>query len=140
MKSEPYKIDVKDFLVKGKLGDRENVSVDRDMAFTLDEENVLKKIYGEIQLTLLENDILAEFDINYECETICARCLKKFGREGKVEFDREYKVGKRVAEEGELIVDKNFQIEAGDLIVEEIAFDAPMKPLCDTLCKGIAEK
>lgn len=137
MKEELYNIDVKDLLIKGDLGARETHDVKFKKDVKLDEENALKSYEGEVKLTLLEKEILAEFGINYVAETICARCLEVYKREGSLSFDREYAVGKRVAEEDELIVDKKFQIEVGGPIFEEISFDIPMKPLCREACKGI---
>lgn len=137
METEPYKLDVKDFLVKWNVGSRETFDIKASPKLKLDEENVLKSYEGQVKLTLLEEEILAEFDINYICETICARCLKKFNREGRLSFDREYIVGKRVAGVDELIVDKEFKIEISEPTIEEIAFDIPLKPLCKESCKGI---
>jgi uncharacterized metal-binding protein YceD (DUF177 family) len=139
MKNEPYKLDVKDMLAKGAVGNRESFEVNVHLNIELDEENVLKSYEGQIGLTLLEEESLAEFQISYTAETVCARCLKKFMRDGKVEFDRQYKLGKRVAEGDELIVEKDFQIEMRKPICEEIAFDIPMKPLCSEKCEGLAE-
>ncbi len=137
METEPYKLDVKDFLIKGNVGGKKTFEIKDSHKLKLDEENVLESYEGELKLTLLEEEILAEFNINYVCKTICARCLKKFDREGRLSFDREYIVGKRAADEGELIVDKEFKIEIGGPAVEEIAFDIPLKPLCKESCKGI---
>ena len=137
MKVEPYKLDVKDLLLKDNVGNRETFEVKASPSIELDEENVLKSYEGEIKVTLLENELLAEFHINYIAETICARCLKKFKREGRLSFDREYIIGRRVADAEELIVDKEFQVEIGGPILEEIAFDIPMKPLCSEKCEGI---
>lgn len=137
MEQEPYKLDVKDFLVKGNVGSREVFVVKAKLDIELDEENVLKSYEGEVKLTLLENEILAEFHINYVAETVCARCLKRYKREGRLSFDREYMIGRRVAEGDELLVDKEFKIEIGGSTLEEIAFDVPMKPLCKESCKGI---
>lgn len=136
MNTEPYKLDVKHFLAKGKVGDTEVLGLKSSPMFKLDGENILKSFEGEVKLTLLDREILAEFQIAYISKTICARCLKEFDRGGKIIFDREYKIGKRVAEAGELIVDKEFQIEVGGPIYEEVAIDTPMKPLCNKACEG----
>jgi len=144
MKKEPsekqsnisYKIDVKDFIVKGVVGDRESYNVEVNLGEELDEENTLKSYKGKISLTMLENEIYSESEITYTAETICARCLKKFERHGEVSCEREYKIGKRVAEDGEFLVDKEFKIEVGVPIYEEIMFDIPMKPVCNKACKG----
>jgi len=137
MEQEPYKISVKDLLVRGSVGDKEVLKVKSSSEIVLDEENTLMGYEGEIKATILEDEILVEFGINYRCETICARCLKKFNRKGKLSFDREYMTGKRVAEGDELIVDKEFKVEVGGPIFEEIVLDIPMKPRCKESCKGI---
>jgi len=146
MKKEPYKLDVKNLIVKGSVGSKEIFSVKATPDIEIDEENVLKAYEGEVKATLLEDSILAEFNINYEMETVCARCLKTFLRKGAISFDREYLIGKRavaprtgryMAGADGLIVDKEFCIEVAGPILEEIAFDIPMKPLCKESCKGI---
>ena len=139
MKQEPYKIDVKDFLAKGRVGDRSDIEINEKLNIQLDEENVLREISGKVTLTLLETEILAEFGINYFCETICARCLKEFERQGKIKFEREYLIGRRIPEEDKMLVDKNFQIEIGKPSLEEIILDTPMKPLCSEKCNGLID-
>lgn len=140
MKTEPYKLDIKELLIKGNVGSREVFIVKVSPTLKLDEENTLKSYEGEVKVTLLEDELLAEFHINYIAETICARCLKKFKREGRLSFDREYIIGRRAAEGDELIVDKDFKIELGEPVHEEIAFDVPMKPICKKACKGFITK
>jgi|GEM_PF-1467537 len=140
MKHEPYKLGIKDLLAKGASGSRETFKVKAGPNIKMDEENILKSYEGEVRLTLLEEEILAEFQISYTAETICARCLEKFTRKDEVKFEREYQLGKRSAGENELAVGKDFSIEVGEPIEEEITFDIPMKPLCDAKCKGITGK
>lgn len=137
MEREPYRLDVKQLLIKGSVGSRENFYVKSSLSAKLDEENALKGYEGEVKVTLLEKELAVEFNINYRVDTICARCLKKYKREGRLTFDREYIIGRRVAEGDELLVDKEFQIEVGEPVYEEIVFDIPMKPLCKETCKGI---
>ncbi len=136
----PAKIDVKNLIAKGKVGDRLKAEIDEKLNLRLDEENVLQEISGNVQLTLLEQEILAQFDINYLAKTVCARCLEEYERKGDVAFDREYLIGRRTPEEDKLIVDKNFQIEIGEPTLEEITLDIPMKPLCSEKCEGIIAK
>lgn len=141
MEKEPYKLNIKDLLAKGTVGSKEAFDIKASPNVEMDEENVLKSYEGEVKLTLLEEEILAEFKVDYLAETICARCLKKFKRKGKLKFNREYRFGKRVASpvagEDELKVGKDFSIEVNEPTKEEIAFDIPMKPICKESCKGI---
>ncbi len=142
MKKEPSnekistKIDVKNFLIKGKVGDTETIDIKENVKTEIDPENALSSYQGKIKITLLEKEILAEFSVEYLAKTVCARCLKRFDREWSLTFEREYLLGRRTAADGELIVGKDFQIEVGEPILEEINFDIPMKPLCKTNCKG----
>ena len=129
-------INVKDFLIKGPVGDTETIPIHETFEKSLDPENTLRSFEGSIKLTLLEEEILAEFSVEYLAKTICARCLKRFDREGSLAFERAYLLGRRTAADGELIVGKDFQIEVGGPILEEINFDIPMKPLCKTDCQG----
>ena len=137
MEKEPYKLDIKELLIKGDVGASETYKVELKKDIELDGENTLKDYIGEVKVTLLEKEVLAEFNINYTAQTVCARCLKRFKREGRLSFDREYLIGRRVAEGDELLVDKEFQIEVGEPTYEEIVFDIPMKPICKENCKGI---
>jgi len=140
METEPsklsIKIELKDFLVKGKFGDTTAEDIGSDKKQEIDEENSLTHFRGTIKMTLLEEEVLAEFSINYTAETICARCLKKFERNGALSFEREYLIGKRIPQDDKMLIDKQFRIEVGEPVEEEISFDIPMKPLCSESCEG----
>lgn len=137
MEKEPYKLDIKDLLAKGTVGSKEAFDIKASPNIEMDEENALKSYEGKVGLTLLEDEVLAEFKVSYTAETICARCLKKFLRKDGVKFEREYKIGKRRVGEDELVVGKDFNIEIGKPVEEEITFHIPMKPLCREACKGV---
>jgi len=147
MKKEPsekdgktsYKVDVKDFTLNQPVGGSEKVYLKKSVSVALDEENALKAYFGNLILTMLDVEILAQFEVDYTADTICARCLEKFKRDGSISFENVYKLGRRIAEEGESVVDKDFMIEIGIPIFEEIMLDIPMKALCSEDCKGLTK-
>lgn len=132
------KVNVKELTTTGSVGQVLSVPLKKSgLDLPLDEENILKSYQGDLKLVKLEEEILAKFVINYSVETICARCLKVFERSGKIEFENQYWFNRQKDSPENEIVDKNYEIEVGKSIYEEIYFDIPMKPLCDKECKGL---
>ncbi len=80
---------------------------------------------------------------------VCSRCLKKISFPVKVSFNVEYIPYREFAEEDEYELtreelDVSFyrddEIDIGGLIREQMLLAVPMKPLCESDCRGICPK
>jgi len=94
-------------------------------------------------------EVLVRGDIMAEIELKCSRCLKDFKSPLIISVEVVYHPVQelRGEERHELKVDElNMDFYSGDeldllnLIKEQVTLNLPMKPLCNTLCKGICLK
>lgn len=131
-------LDVKKLVFGAQIGIKDSYDFQSESPFVIDSENDIVMFKGNVKLTRLPEELMAEYKIEYLANTQCARCLKRFERKGARQFTREYLI-EGVDPEGEkLSVNKNYQIDIGLPIYEELIFDIPMKPLCDKDCKGVS--
>ncbi len=132
------KAGVKDFVLSATVGSILSLNIEKkNLNLPLDEENILKFYEGTLNLTKLEESLLARISVSYSAETRCARCLDEYKREGKINFEEEYFLDRKKLSFETRVVDKNFEIEVGEPIYEEIYFNIPMKPLCSEDCEGV---
>ncbi len=103
------------------------------------------KIKGQVVLKRDVDKILISGDLEVNITMKCSRCLSKFECSVPVNLDlrafrtidqdREYERDSEM-EHNEVLI-HNEEIDLGELIVQEISLDIPMKPLCKDDCPGL---
>ena len=101
------------------------------LAFDIFKDKQAFRLAGRLQTTL---------------ELKCSRCLEPFTVPVDQEFDLRYQPHTANAGEGEREIEEDDlttafyekdQIDLGHLMHEQFVLALPMKPLCDTACKGL---
>ncbi|PIZ01210.1 hypothetical protein COY62_00015 [bacterium (Candidatus Howlettbacteria) CG_4_10_14_0_8_um_filter_40_9] len=126
-------IDIKNF-INTAIGNTETREIGSENETDLGDDIVLKKYIGKVELTNLEEEVLARFKVSVDIETICDRCLERFATHNDFRFEREYTFS---AEEDKLKIEKDKTIEIFEPIREEIILRLPMKKLCKEDCGGM---
>lgn len=129
------KLDVKELLLE-KIGQSEQVSVEF-FKEQIDQDVLAERVKGNLKLTKLESEILAEFDGKAMLKLLCDRCLSEYQIELPLKFKQIYVTGIADLDESRLSVDKNSQIDILEPIRQEILVSLPIKKLCKTDCAGI---
>lgn len=127
-------IDIKNF-INSAIGNKETHDIGSERETDLGDEVILKKYTGKVELTNLEEEVLARFRVSVELEMICDRCLERFEIHKDLKFEREYTFSE---EEDKLMVGKDHSIEVFEPIREEIILMLSMKKLCRKDCGGIS--
>jgi len=110
------------------------------------------KVSGHLSVSKTLNNLMIQADAHLPIHATCDRCLKPFSYEIDVhcerlftplfESEREREIHK--SEEAELTKDdldfsyfEGEEIDAGEILAEQIMLDQPMIYLCKTGCKGL---
>lgn len=129
------KLDVRELLLQ-KIGQSEQVSVEL-FKEQIDQDVLAERFKGNVKLTKLESEILAEFDGKAALKLLCDRCLSEYQIELPLKFKQIYVAGIADLDESRLSVDKNSQIDILEPLRQEILVSLPIKKLCKTDCAGI---
>lgn len=87
-------------------------------------------------------DGLIKIDVSFRC----GRCLKEFMKPLEIKFRDEYNPAEEISgtgdqelrsEELDLSHYRDDEIDVGEIVKEQVLLAVPMKPLCDSGCKGI---
>jgi uncharacterized protein len=112
----------------------------------LDKEiKVVSPALGEVELLRTDEGILVKGNFSTTLELTCSRCLEKFKKKSRIEFEQEYipfwkrsddkiKEGKR--QEGFVIDEKN-KISLTEVVRQEFLVNLPMKLICRPDCEGL---
>lgn len=105
------------------------------------------KINGKVKLLKVSLGIIANFEVQFVAELVCARCLNNFSKEFNTSLILEYVEGKdpyRTTEKVELRpedIDKVFfcgsEIDLSTGLREAIILSLPTVPLCKEDCLGL---
>ncbi len=129
------KLDVKK-LVFSEVGAKESLNLEL-FNEKEDDEVLAERIKGTLNLTKLEEEILAQFSGSVKTKVICDRCLSEYGTEVPLNFSQEYLIDQTPDEDIKLLVTNDYKIDIGEPIRQEILSALPIKKLCKNECKGI---
>lgn len=83
-----------------------------------------------------EGKIEVELEISAKVEMQCSRCLEAYAQDIRVNATHTFaKEGFQTDEEEHLF--KGDEIDLTEIVLNEIAAELPMKPLCSESCKGL---
>jgi uncharacterized protein len=111
----------------------------------LDDDLIASDINGEMRLTRLTDEILANVVATASVELICLRCLEPYAQATKTRFQEEFRVAYDVRSGAEVRSsddDERFSItEAHELDIsealrQELIVSLPMRPDCGAQCPG----
>lgn len=106
---------------------------------------------GELTLTRLSGEILAQLRGKFQIVLECQRCLEPFEQPDKVDFTESYliSVDLRTGDETELdddetdeslMVSHAHEIDLGESLRQEILVEMPMRPICRPDCEGLVSE
>jgi uncharacterized protein len=125
-------INVDDILSKG-IGSTENKKVDSNIS-KFEEIQLSNGIHGDVFLTNLGEEILANIKVNTEIKQICSRCAKDYDQNINLRYNQIYKFN---PDEDSFLITADKKIDLWPSIRQEIIINTPMKPLCKPDCKGL---
>ena len=107
----------------------------------------LDRIDIRCQLNKIHKNVTAKGEIITEIGLECCRCLERFTLPVAVEFDYTFSPDPRDSEKDLELSDEELgmnyysddQIDIGDIVVEQVILQIPMKPLCNDSCKGLCK-
>jgi uncharacterized protein len=117
-------VKLRDVTREGVLFDRTLMPRDIDLSEDFVDQEKPVVISGRLQL--VDGFVLANLEVSYTLDTVCARCLEALSRSfSKVcEFEIEYKPGDEA-------------VDLGSYIREEVFIGYEPRVLCKEDCKGI---
>lgn len=111
----------------------------------LDADLAAEDITGEMRLTRLSDEILANVDATATVELTCLRCLEQYAQPTKTRFQEEFRVAYDVrsgAEVGGANDDERFtitdahELDISEALRQELIVSLPMRPDCGAQCPG----
>lgn len=129
------KLDISN-LIPASFGQKESFNVEL-FNEEIDEEILAERTKGEIELTRMDEEIIAHFKGAVKIKSICDRCLSEYKHELPLNFRQEYLLDKSKADFEKLAVENDKKIDITEPIRQEIITHMPVKKLCKTSCAGI---
>ena len=129
---------------------QELVGASRVFSFHLDRLNldadlVASDVNGEMRLTRLSDEILANVDATATVELTCLRCLEPYDQPTKTRFQEEFRVAYDVRSGAEVrgfndderftITDAH-ELDISEALRQELIVSLPMRPDCGAQCSG----
>lgn len=106
-------------------------------------------VSGSLRVEKSGGEIIVSGNLIAKMELQCGRCLRKYPKDLAIPVDVCYhpiedlvpeEYHEVTADELDLDFYSGEELDISVLLVEQIALNAPMKPLCDDLCKGLCPK
>ena len=153
------KLDIKN-LISTPFGQKESYNVEL-FNEKIDEDILAERTIGKVELTRLEDEILAQFDIEAKVRMLCDRCLVEFKQKIPLSFSQEYLINRKVEvprpvrhirraqhkqahgkqardkDDERPVVEKDFKIDITEPIRQEALTHIPVQKLCEEKCKGL---
>ena len=101
-------------------------------------------VKAHLDLSKAKSDVSVTGEINARVKLECSRCLKEFEYPLDINFYDYFVRGSAEDQAEELRpedLEVNFlegpELDTTDIVIAQLALEAPMKPLCSTECKGL---
>ena len=111
----------------------------------LDADLLATDINGEMRLTRLTDEILANVDAGATVEMTCLRCLEQYAQPTKTRFQEEFRVAfdvrsgavLRGADDDErFTINEAHELDICEALRQELIVSLPMRPDCGAQCPG----
>lgn len=129
------KLEVKN-LVFAPVGETDEFSLEL-FNEQLDEEILAERIKGNLHLTRIEEEVLAQFSGAVNLTLSCDRCAQDYSIEIPLKFSQEYVLHGKPAESDQLEVSRDFKIDFLEPLRQEVIAAMPIKKLCKDDCAGL---
>lgn len=129
------KLDVKN-LINAPFGQKESYNVEL-FREKIDEDILAERTIGKVELTRLEDEILAQFDVETKVKMVCDRCLAEFKQKIPLSFSQEYLIDRKTEDDEKLAIEKDFKIDITEPVRQEALTHIPVQKLCEEKCKGL---
>jgi len=100
---------------------------------------LLRQFQGLITATRTQQGLLLRGNFEGKLDLDCVRCLKSYTHLLQWELTEFYVFNHRDANEDDLILPDNAQIDLSDSIEEEAHLDIPINPVCKESCQGLCQ-
>jgi uncharacterized protein len=111
----------------------------------LDADLVARDVNGEMRLTHLSGEILANVQATATVEMVCLRCLEQYDQPTKTRFQEEFRVAYDVRSGAEVrssddderfTISDAHELDIREALRQELIVSLPMRPDCGTQCPG----
>lgn len=131
--SEPkILLDIKK-LISSEIGTSKKEKISRKIE-SVDETKISQLLIGEIKLTNLGENILAEINLKTALKLECSRCAKDYNQNISLNYKQTFR---HQAKEDDFPINPNETIDLWPSIRQELIMAMPIKPLCKENCQGI---
>ena len=137
-KNNPLRLDVS-YLVQGSPGTYKEFDFNFAQ-LTLPDEFLLVDIQGKIKVSVAEDGVVAEGDINALTELSCSRCLDPYWQPVKIEFTEifsSHPITDAENDLGEQPLPADGSIDLTPIIRDYASLDIPIRQICKEECKGL---
>ncbi|MFQ5464775.1 MAG: DUF177 domain-containing protein [Thermodesulfobacteriota bacterium] len=100
-----------------------------------------------LDVTTTEGNVLVRGHMKAALGLVCSRCIRDFTREIDTDFHLFFVRGRASARDVELTgadMDVNYldapELDTTEVLLSQLAIEAPMQPLCDAGCKGLCPR
>jgi len=125
----------------------EGLAVDLEERLSPDHRPVTSPVKANLQLQKTGSEVIISGELHTEMMLECSRCLREFMRETDIPVNVVYHPLKEVegnrhalalnTDEMDMDFYRDDEIDLQELLTEQIALEAQMKPLCNESCKGL---
>jgi uncharacterized protein len=129
---------------------QEEVGASRTYSFhldrlDLDDDLIASDVNGDLRLTRLTDEILANVETTATVELTCLRCLEQYDQPTKARFQEEFRVAYDVrsgaavrgAEDDErFAINDAHELDIREPLRQELIVSLPMRPDCGSDCPG----
>ncbi|MDD3481054.1 MAG: DUF177 domain-containing protein [Patescibacteria group bacterium] len=124
-------------LAYSELGNKESYDLKLE-AKDFETDDYIDEVTGTVDLSRVDDGILAEFKLDLSVNLNCDRCLTRFTFKPKLKFSRIYSLTPIMTDDNDYLpVEKDFQINVTEPIREETVLAIPVKKVCKADCKGL---
>ncbi len=106
-----------------------------------------QRMTGHLRLLASEGEVYLEGRVRAKVRLTCSRCLGEFSSEAVVTpglvIRRRSPQGEHEEEEGpeaSIVFVEGDEIDIGEILVQELLLELPMKPLCREECRGLCAR
>lgn len=113
--------------------------------FALDADLVARDLDGELRLTKLSDEILANVDGTATVELTCLRCLEQYDQPVDLHFEEEFRAAYDVRsgvevsssdDDERFTINDAHELDIREPLRQELIVSLPMRPDCGSRCSG----
>jgi len=135
-------------LLQEPIGARRTFTLHLDR-LELDADLVAIDVNGEMQLTLLSDEVLTNVDATATVELTCLRCLEQYVQPTRTRFQEEFRVAYDVHsgaavrsptvdddDDERFTINDAHELDIREALRQELIVSLPMRPSCGAQCPG----